>query len=215
MADHLWWVPDYSNLVPMGAQAATAFGPVVHADHPYCPDCPDVSQNQEDRPVKQWADLMAQQLYEGARPQLSVGGNLVDVTPGVFVQFDNSGAATGYDLQTYHLKDVSDWSYMSKTAGWDQARVAVEATRDEDCIITRRTNTDYTSIVWVYSFNEWGEGTGLEPLDPPAPPYTYPYRFGFEPLQALQAVIQGSSLPPVDPPARPIPRAPKGAVRQT
>ncbi len=110
VADHLWWIPDYSLLPLIGAQAATAFGPVVQAGHPECPDCPDITDQDQQPPVKTWADLMAQQLYESARPHLSTQGNLVDVTPGVFVQFDNTGVATGYGLQTYHLRDVSDWS---------------------------------------------------------------------------------------------------------
>jgi hypothetical protein len=209
VADHLWWVPDYSTLPLMGAQAATSFAPLVQANHPGCPSCPDVPQGQAGRPVRQWADHIAG-LYTNAKPWLSVGG-LVDVTPGVFVQFDNYGTdAPAEELQRYHLLDVTDWSYMLQTAGLNQRWIAQETTIEDDCSRTRRTNTDYTSILWIYSFNEWGEGSGLEPLDARSP--AYPYGFGLEPLQTFAGVVGSSSQPPTQPPTAPVLRNPLGAT---
>jgi hypothetical protein len=63
-------------------------------------------------------------------------------------------------------------------------------------------------IVWVYSFNEWGEGAGIEALETRNP--AFPFGFGTALLQTLQQAsgATSSDLPPWAPP----PRTPEGVT---
>ena len=183
VADHLFWgTNDYTLLRNTQAMAATSFGPVN--PHQGVPE--DINA----RPVRIWADKMAG-LYWNALGPLASGG-MVDLTPGVFVQYDDRGldvapCKSRDDTLSYNLKDGTDWAYMLQTAGVNRTYVAEQVRVSRNCEERATTNTDYTSIVWVYSFNEWYEGTGLERLDPRVPPY--PYGFGLEPLQILKTKL--------------------------
>lgn len=186
VADHLWWHPDYPTLGLMTPRAASAFAPVDRFQGVPTGGGPP-------SPVRAWADRMANQLYGPSLEPLADLG-LVDLTPGIFVQYDDSGlesAACGSRpvTQSYRLGGGGDWSYMIQTAGLDRARVAEGVQIATDCSETRTTNTDYVGLVWTYSFNEWGEGSGMERLDPRTP--AYPFGFGVEPLQILNQKLAG------------------------
>jgi hypothetical protein len=206
VADHIWWTdPDYDKLQLMGAKAATALVPV--------PDNRGIPQTTAQRPVRLWADDMSG-LYSDTRTDLARRGT-IDLMPGVFVQFNNTGFGVeevchlgGPDAsKTYNLLDGTDWRHMLTKAGMEQRWVATKTSILPNCTEVETSNTD-TSIVWIYSFNEWGEGSGLEPLESRSPPY--PYGFGSDPLQIAQSVLGttgATSLPP-----EPVQRFPEGTV---
>jgi hypothetical protein len=178
VADHL--IPDgtpYATLDLMGARAVSSVAPIGFAN-----------VNGE-RPVRAWADLLAEEIYRPALQALPEMGR-IDLMPGVFVQYDDTGiSACGLHDRTtfraYHLEDGSDWRYMLQTT-LPFARVAEETTVDQQGTVTVSRNTD-VSIVWIYSFNEWGEGAGLEPLEVRTP--RYPFGFGFDLLQIFEDVM--------------------------
>jgi hypothetical protein len=179
VADHLAFHPvDYGRLKDLRAGAATAFAPVTARER--------VPEDSAARPVRRWADKIAG-LYRGALPKLPAAGQ-IDLQPGVFVQYDDAdlrGAAYGARpaALTFRLRDGSDWSYMLQTAGLELAHVAERTAFDRRCAETATTSTDYASIVWTYSYNEWAEGSGLEELEARNAPY--PFGFGLQPLQIL------------------------------
>jgi hypothetical protein len=201
VADHLFWGnTDYAKLQRMSPAAVTSFAPVSDGIVP----------PSDARPVKTWADEIKDVLYEPARRDTLPDIGRVDLTPGIFVQYDDESTASPCFLNrqgtaSWHLVDGDDWSYMVRTAGVDERWIAEKTRVRRDCSQVVTTNTDYTSIVWTYSFNEWAEGSGMEPLENRAPPY--PYGFGFDAIQRLQAVkaASGTGVPPA-----PIQRTPFG-----
>lgn len=186
VADHLYWGSiDWNKLKLMQPSAITSFAPV------------DTSQNViadpvcSKRPVRKWADKLSN-LYLNATYTLpNVFSYPVDLEPGIFVQYDDTGldtAACSYNrkrVQHYRLCDGSDWSYMIKTAGLNRDKIAEQVTVDDDCSVTTYSPSNYTSIIWTYSYNEWGEGAGSERLN--FRQGTWP--FGFE-LQVLD-ILKG------------------------
>lgn len=180
VADHLsFGIIDYNRLRLMRPSAVTAFAPVSTNQ--------GVPQGSSSRPVRTWADKLAN-LYQNSLGSLPAVGT-VDLTPGVFVQYDDSGLNTSAcggraEVQNYRLLDGSDWSYMLQTAGINQRWIAERTTIRPLCTETVTTNTDYTSIVWTYSYNEWAEGSGFEELTPRTS--SYPFGFGLQPLQLLK-----------------------------
>jgi hypothetical protein len=183
VADHL--IPDgtpYATLDLMGARAVSSFAPVGFAEVA------------GERPIRAWADVLAEEIYRPALKALPEVGR-IDLMPGVFVQYDDTGIAACalHDRTTfhaYHLEDGSDWRYMLQTT-LPFARVAEETTVDQQGTLTVTRNTD-VSILWIYSFNEWGEGSGIEPLEIRTP--RYPFGFGFDVLQTLEDVM-GAEAP--------------------
>lgn len=200
VADQLFWDPlDVARLNAMGVSAATAFAPVDTREGVQGP-----------RPVRQWADRMAG-LYTESRESL-IGLGLVDLQPGIFVQYDDRGQerneCVGRDvIQSYNLVDLDDWGYMIDTVAGPNRKVAQRTVTNADCSVEVTTNSEGKAIVWTYSFNEWGEGAGIERLEARTP--KYPYGFGLEPLQRLAARVRAEStqLPP-----SPVPRVPNGPV---
>jgi len=194
VADHLWWEgTKYWMLELMDAKAVTSFGPIAN-DTLVNPVSP--------RPIRQWADHLVEGLYKAALRRLPELG-LIDLMPGVFIQYDDRSVSPpcledpGRKTRYYHLEDGEDWRYMLRNAGVRYAFVAERTEIDNECRETVTRNAD-ESIVWIYSFNEWGEGAGLEPLEDRAEPY--PYGFGFEPLQIMKEVMDAGW---VDPPGVP------------
>ncbi len=180
VADHLGYdFINYNRLALMRASAATMFAPVATNQ--------GVPQGSSSRPVRLWADKMAS-VYGGSLASLALSGT-IDLTPGIFVQYDDSGLNTATcgsrpEVQNYRLLDGSDWSYMIQTAGLNHRWIAERHIVKANCSEAVFTNTDYTSIVWTYSYNEWAEGSGMEELTPRSPPY--PFGFGLQALQLLK-----------------------------
>lgn len=184
VADHLYWgttISDYGRLDLMKPRAATSFAPVDPTQ--------GVSQNPADRPVRIWADEM-RDLYSSSTVALSELSTTVDLTPGIFVQYNDSGldkpeCFSRPSTAAWNLLDGSDWSYMIQQAGIERSYVGERHVVLPTCneLITDNGTGD-TSIVWTYSYNEWFEGTGLEELTAKSTPY--PYGFGLGPLQILQ-----------------------------
>lgn len=54
---------------------------------------------------------------------------------------------------------------MIQTAGLNRDKIAEQVTIDDDCSATTYSPSNYTSIIWTYSYNEWGEGAGSERLN--------------------------------------------------
>ena len=194
VADHL--APQgtpYHTLKCIGPKAITAFHPIGLAN---------VQPGPQQPPIQAWADLMARDIFKPAMRKLPELGR-IDLMPGVFVQYDHDGidgtqcALPPRSSQSHLLRDGQDWRYMLTTAGIPFARIAEERATSPRGRETVTRNAD-ESILWIYSFNEWGEGAGLEPLQPRNPPY--PYGFGFELLEILRQVMDAGW---VDPPGIP------------
>ncbi|MCB1034059.1 MAG: hypothetical protein KDD47_09525 [Acidobacteria bacterium] len=185
VADHLFWdTPDWNLMRLTHPRAMTSFAPVN-------PD-QGVPQGSSGRPIRTWANKMAT-LYQNSRNAQTVSDPLVDLTPGVFIQWNNIGLDTdlnpfcNWDGPQYgwNLVDGTDWTYMLQTAGLNQARVAEIHLLKPNCGETViRNPSNGTSIVWTYSYNEWYEGSGVEELTSRMP--AYPYGFGLQPLQLLK-----------------------------
>lgn len=182
VADHVFWGPiDWDLLQLTSPRAITSFAPVN-------PD-QGVPEGNQSRPIRTWANKMAT-LYANARNAQAPPMAMVDFTPGIFVQWNNSGLDSDkcFELpQTWgwNLLDGSDWSFMIQKAGLNQAKVVERHVLRPSCaerVFTTPANG--TSIIFTYSFNEWWEGAGIEQLDPRSP--AYPYGFGLQPLQLLK-----------------------------
>ena len=155
-------------------------------------------------------------MYSPALVDLADTDRRYDFHPGIFAQYDDTGF--GEDevcedenlgprtVQRYHLRDASDWQYMIDHAGLPYQRIAVETRIASTCDVTEFRNTN-TSILWVYSYNEWGEGAGIEELQGPG---SYPFAFGTGPLATLRDAV--SAGPPPGPPPPPVQRNPEGYV---
>jgi hypothetical protein len=201
VADHLFWkqsnsnlpnTQDYAKLKRMtGVSAVTAFAP-VSTDQ-------SVPQNTTSlvRPVKTWANKMAALYQSGANDMLGLmtyqGYPLINLDPGVFVQYNDFGLETTFCgsrpvVQKYNLYDGTDWTYMLQVAALNRRFIAERVTTLLNCSEIVATNSsNYTSIVWSYSYNEWAEGSGMEELS--SNTTTWPYGFGMQVLQRLQAQI--------------------------
>src|SRR5262249_33492880 len=195
-----------------GCQCRHRFAPVSNFADDMAYAGGPVSEQLSDRRVKKWADKMATYLYGPALENLPKT-RPVDLMPGVFVQYNDFPFGITYDntksppspmpeachkdedhrgaSQHYNLSEGQDWADMLQM-GLDHRRVAVQTTTHSDCSTpTVTTNTDYTSIVWIYSFNEGGERSGLDPLESGTPPY--PYGFATGPLTTLRDKLQASA----------------------
>jgi hypothetical protein len=202
VADYLYWGgTDYDHLSLIRPDAITAFAPVEPGEN--------VSQVDADKPVKIWADKMAD-LYERFRRNPEVFNvGLVDISPGIFAQYDDNSIgdpACGARpvTQKYHLTSATDLSYMVTKAGLPHRHIAQSYQVRGDCSETPpTTNAGLTSILWIYSFNEWGEGAGIEPLESRTPPY--PFGFGSAAIETVASAASSSN-----PPGTPVPRGPQG-----
>lgn len=177
VADHLWWnmdTDDYALLDTINAMSATMFAPITTDQ--------GVPENASQRPVKTWADKM-KSTYLGSLTSLDDILSGVDVQPGVFSQFSSYGFETAQCLNTpnpdvhkWNLKDATDFDYMLKKGGVQSRRIAEKHQVLQNCTETITSNSDWTSVIFDYSYNEWGEGSGIERLSPKTP--RFPYGFG-------------------------------------
>jgi hypothetical protein len=189
VADHLLLTGTrYDTLPLMRPSAVTAFHPIGFTD---------VVPEEGQTVMEAWTDVIGR-IFRPAKVVLPTVGR-IDLNPGVFVQYDHNGVdGTMCKLdprnpQAHHLVNGEDWRYMLTNGALPFPRIAEETTVDKSGKTIVTTNTD-TSIVWIYSFNEWGEGAGLEPLQERTA--RYPYGFGFELLEILKAVMNGWVDPP-------------------
>jgi len=195
VADHLYWgIVDYHKLsliIAGGEGAVTSFGPVDPSQGiPEDPGCANVNG----RAVRQWANKMST-LYSNAVNSLQNLGFATDLDPGIFVQYDDTGLNTPFcwsrsTVHHWRLCDGSDWNHMIVNAGLNRDKVAQIVDVLPNCSIQRYSASNYTSIIWTYSYNEWGEGAGCEQLNgqpPPAP--AYPYRFELLVLDILKGLL--------------------------
>jgi hypothetical protein len=185
VADQVFGVPtaaDYDKLKDIRASATTAFNLVY----------PPPSQGFT---MPAWRDTLATrytQAANGLEDRMTLGLNgLTDIQPGIFVQYDDRGlnipppVCMGRPVVVnYWLSNGSEWSSVIQTAGLNQRRIARQVAILSSCAERYTTNSSYTSIVWTYSYNEWGEGAGIEELV--LKPTRYPFGFGTEPLSLLK-----------------------------
>ena len=169
----------------MEPSAITSFAPLDSGQ--------GVPEGQTGRPVRTWADKVSQ-LYLNAKSPLATFLNGVDIQPGIFVQYDDRGfddtrcTAQLRQVHRWHLVDSSDWTYMIRNAGVDRQYVAEVHRIHWDCSETATSDSDWQSIIWSYSYNEWGEGAGMEELKAKDP--AYPYGFGLDNLTALKQEVK-------------------------
>jgi hypothetical protein len=212
VADHL----DYGRLPTDTLQAIGA-----HAVSAFIPISPNEGIPQDPNPtgppsIQLWANKINTELYSPARVALADTDRRYDLTPGIFPQYDDVAFRDGGEceadpprsiVQRYQLRDASDWRRMIDQAGLPHQLVALETTITPTCDVITTRNTS-TSILWVYSYNEWGEGTGIEELDGSG---TYPFAFGTQLLATLHDAVGGGGGPTAAPPA-PVQRNPEGYV---
>lgn len=189
VADHLYWGKiNYDGLRLMKVSAVTSFAPLASTQ--------GVLQkaNSNYRPVRIWADKLAQ-LYRAAKDLLMQEELAIDIQPGIFPQYDDTEKDTaGCDPnpprregKRYHLVDGSDWEYMIQKGL--ESRLASETVRMlPNCREVRQRNFDGKSIVWIYSYNEWAEGSGIEQVE--VKQERYPYGFGSDLLTILKNQLQ-------------------------
>lgn len=185
VVDHLYWGKiNYDRLRLMKVSAVTSFAPVDSTQGVLQKASPNY------RPVRIWADKLAQ-LYRAAKERLELEELPIDIQPGIFPQYDDTEKDTAACDPTpprragkrYHLVDGSDWEYMIQKAM--ESRLASETNRVlPNCKEIRHRNFDGKSIVWIYSYNEWAEGSGIEQVE--VKPEHYPYGFGSELLTILK-----------------------------
>lgn len=189
IADHLYWGKvDYEKLRQIGPSAVTSFAPV---------DGTRGVREQtsvEYRPIRVWADKLAD-LYLEAKDKLQEMNIDADIQPGIFAQYDDReketvacAPASKRKAKSYHLMDETDWAYMIRIAGIERRFLAERVHIRPDCSQTVKTNFGGKTILWIYSFNEWTEGTGIEETMPGEP--SYPYGFGAKLLETLKQQFQ-------------------------
>jgi len=176
---------DTNKLKDMGLSAVTSFAPVDQGVIP------------SGGTVNQWADKLALSYQKTIAKidNLDTSTRLVDLMPGIFVQYNDEWTNTAFcgprlnDVHVhYHLRNVSDWQYMLTTAGKNQAFLAEQITVMPQCNERIRTNnTDGRAIVFTYSYNEWYEGSGMEELT--VRTNRYPYGFGTDILSMMNQVL--------------------------
>lgn len=189
VADHLYWGKiNYEKLQLMKVSAVTTFAPVDSTQ--------GVLQKATSnyRPVRIWADKLSQ-LYRAGKDRLMQEELAIDIQPGIFPQYDDTEKDTaGCDPnpprrtgKQYHLVDGSDWEYMIQKGL--ESRLASETVRTlPNCQEVRVRNFDGKSIIWIYSYNEWAEGSGIEQLE--VKQKRYPYGFGADLLTILKNQLQ-------------------------
>jgi hypothetical protein len=185
VADYLYWGKiDYDRLRLMNVSAVTSFAPVDSTQGVL------EKASESYRPMRVWADQLAR-LYSSAREQIAQRNLPVDLQPGIFPQYDDMEKGTpACDPdpprrrgKQYRLVDGSDWEYMIEKG--IEARQASEKKETlPDCKQVHHRNFDGKSIVWIYSYNEWAEGSGIEGVE--VKPERYPYGFGSELLSILR-----------------------------
>lgn len=187
VADHLYWGSiNYDLLRQIGAHATTAFAP-VDRNQGVPMDLPQ--DNPGTRPMRTWADKLVD-LYGRAKSRLESYTQGIDMQPGIFVQYDDQGfdntacTQSFRNVMAYHVRDTTDWQYMIQNAGNRQRYIAEIHEMRPSCRERVTTNSGYQSIIWVYSYNEWGEGAGIEQLTQGTP--RCPYRFGLDMLDTLK-----------------------------
>ncbi len=185
VADHLYWgTIDWEKLDLMKVSAVSSFAPV------------DISQKVESdpacskKPVRVWANKLSDLYLNTMYVLPNKFTYSIDIEPGIFVQYDDTGLNTAAcnnnrkEVQHYRLCDGYDWDYMIKKAGMDRVKIAEEVTVYDDCSMSIYSPSNYTGIIWVYSYNEWWEGAGSEQLN-----YrqgSWPYGFELQVLDILK-----------------------------
>jgi hypothetical protein len=206
VADHLYGQGNVDDKVRyMGASAVSGFHPIGSLPKP-------TGTVEVPGRVHDWIGLL-RPAYTEAKTRLRTMQLPADVTPGIFPQYDDRGrsACDGQpDSERYYLDSTNgaaEWQDMIQDAGLSERWLPIRVTVDPDC---NKTSVDLstTSIVWIYSYNEWAEGTGFEQLELKTP--KYPYGFGTELLDTLLAAASGSSSSGA--PDAPVPIDPKGTV---
>lgn len=187
VADQLYWGSiNYDMLRQIGASAVTCFAP---ADSSQGVPMDLAQDNPSTRPMRTWADKLSD-LYGRATSRLQSYTQGIDMQPGIFAQyddqgFDNSACTTSFrNVMAWHVRDTTDWAYMIQNAGNRQRYIAEVHEIRSSCRERVTTNSNYTSIIWVYAYNEWGEGAGIEQLTQGTP--RFPYRFGLDMLDTLK-----------------------------
>jgi hypothetical protein len=180
VADHLWFSgTDFETLRQIGAQAVSAF----HAADRVLPDGTSMPT---------LTSRFINQYYSPAHTGL-LTLNEVNIHPGVFPQYDDRSTVAQNcpldwrDTQNYPLSGVAEWQDMLKRVGSDYRynvkKVHVRRDCSENVLVDR---TGDPSIVWVYSFNEWAEGSGIEPVQDVAGAGRYPWNSGSDLINALR-----------------------------
>lgn len=199
VADQLFWGANTVGITDrlrwMNVSAVSSFGPLHET----------VLPGSSGPPMRVYADKMAAELYAPARDELRAAQMTLDINPGVFVQFDETASQPAapciyVNPRVAHLQSGEDWSHMITNTGVKQQWVARWTTVDADCNVTHDTNPR-RSIIWIYSFNEWGEGTGFERLKPKPGVPAYPYAFDVDLIDRTAAALGGgsASVPPQPP----------------
>lgn len=184
------------KMTRMGLRAVSAFAPVEPGR--------GITNTQVDPPMRAWADVLFE-FYATAKHRLVDPQLLIDINPGIFVQYDDRSVASPcpgarQSTQVYNLRSGADWTYMvdrNLHHRWVAERTEVRPPPSCDTIVTSNTSAK-SSILWIYSFNEWAEGSGMEPVREQAAPTEtkYPYGFGTDVLTRLH----NSLFQFVDPP---------------
>lgn len=162
---------------------------------------------------------MSKEVYSPRRADILSGGANVNIHPGVWPQYSDAGTSGPLCSEisrdparvlTEELKPgtgLDDWKFMLEKVGRDQQWVLERTQVGADCSVTALPKED-SSVVWAYSFNEWFEGAGIEPLEQKAG--DFPYGFGDKLISTLGGDTNASSsTKPVV--AAPLLRAPKGS----
>jgi PKD repeat protein len=189
VADHLKASGEnLESLRQIGAQAVTAF----HG----------ADRRNNGISVRAMADALSQDYYVRKREEL-LALNTVNIFPGVFPQYDDQsvgncgrdGSTPDKTTQNYNLTSVDDWKYMLSKVGTDQRWNVKKIQVKRDCSeVPLAGQVETPSIMWVYSFNEWAEGSGIEPLvEPLDGSPRYPWRFGSDLMNALRDHSFGST----------------------
>jgi hypothetical protein len=182
VADHLKAEGDnLESLRQIGAQAVTAF----HG----------ADRRNNGISVHDMADALSRDYYVRKKEGV-LALNSVNIFPGVFPQYDDrsmgncgrDGSTPDNTTQNYNLTSVEDWNYMLRKVGTDQRWNVKKIQIKRDCSeVPLAGQVETPSIMWVYSFNEWAEGSGIEPLlESGEQSSRYPWRFGSDLINALR-----------------------------
>ena len=176
VADVLFWGGvDFEKVRRVRPDAVTAF----HAFDGIRSTAVTAGSTQKMRAL---GDATASQIYDQQREGFLEGAGAPVIHPGVSPQYDDASNASPcaekrelspVGTQTYALTSLEDWDHVLRRLAtgqrWAPTRVRVRRNCSEQ-VLSAPTDP---AVVWLYSFNEWAEGRGVEPLQPRTPKYPH------------------------------------------
>ncbi len=195
VADHIFWAGDNTNRPEVNWDTLKLIKPYSVTSFSGIASNQGIPQDAPaKRPMRKWAAKLSRLYhnYSGSLLHQMERDNLhlINLDPGVPVQYNDHGleqpqCGARAEVMAFNLSSGTDWRNMLQLGILGNRYIAEETLQLPSCREIRIANpSQYTSIAWIYSYNEWNEGTGAEPLTRKQP--AWPYGFGTRVLEIMR-----------------------------